>query len=217
MSRLRARVSRSVTVATLLLASSHLFAAVGQPRRVWRRPAPERGVSLAVHAAVTYLSGNFYDVYLPLRRGAGGELAVGYRWNRRVQTYLALLYSEHVLPPRWLWHDRYGLLVAELRVVLPLVARGRTRPAVVLGYGRGVLAGGEELLRGTSLAAGLQVEWFVADRWSLGAAVLARYVDYDHVQYRLPTLLSTGTVDGSNLTLGWLRVACHLGRVVPVD
>jgi len=187
----------------------------GEPRRVWRRAPTERGISLCVAGATTFLRSGFYDVYLPLRAGAGMEMALGYRWSRWLQTYVSMIYTEHELRPDWPWQDRYGFLVAELHVVVPLARWKRLRPAVVAGLGRGVLAGGEESLKGSSLLIGVQLEYFLTRRWTVGAGVRARYIDYSSVQYRLPTLLATGTVDGSNLNLCWIRMAWHLGRVLP--
>ncbi len=196
------------------LGSLSVDAFAGQKaRRVWQPKQVEKGVSVSVAGASTFLAARFYDIYLPLRPGPGMALGLGYRWSRYLQTYLVLTYTEHRTKPGWLWRADYGFLLAEIQVVVPVARWGRFKPAAVVCYGRGALAGGEESFGGVSLAAGLQLEYFLSRRWTLAVVGYARYIDYDRVQYRLPTLLSAGTVDGSHFTLFWLRLAWHLGKL----
>lgn len=212
---LNPRRSAVVGIVALLFFARFLSTAHGQGvrKRVWQPRRIDRGVSVAVCGTATFLTANFYDVYLPLRPGVGLSLQLGYRWNRYVQTFLALTYSEHPLRSGFLWAGRYGFLLAELQVVIPLIRWRGWRPAVLLGMGRAALSDGQDAFAGTPLLAGVQVEYPISRRLTIGAQALARYIDYTSVQYRLPTALGHGTVDGSNLSVVWLRVACHLGRL----
>ena len=182
-------------------------------RRVWQPRRPEKGVSLVMGGAATWFVTNFYRIYLPLRPGAGYSLEFGYRWNRYLHTYGALTYTEHRPRGTWMWHDEYGFLVAEFKLVVPFLRWGPLRSSAVIGLGRAALVGGEERFGGGSLLAGLQAEYFLTRRLTVGLEARVRYVDYTRVIYRLPTRLASGTVDGSNTSLLWLRLALHLGRI----
>ena len=207
------RIAAVCLCCLLLTGLDPLQAAAHQRKRIWRPKRVEQGVSVAVYGARTSLTANFYDIYLPLRAGLGYGVQIGYRWSRYVQTYLALTYTEHDLKPGWLWSGRYGFLLGELQAVIPIVHWRRLRPAAVFGYGRAVLAGGEDSFGGVSLLAGAQLEYFLSRRVTLAAMVCVRYIDYDRVQYRLPTALAAGTVEGSNVSLIWLRAAYHFGQL----
>ncbi|NOZ57415.1 MAG: hypothetical protein GXO73_11585 [Calditrichaeota bacterium] len=182
--------------------------------RLWKPRRVEKGLSLAFSGATTWFTAEFYRIYLPLRPGSGWSAEVGYRWNRWIQTYGALTYTEHHPRFWWLWSGTYGFLVAELKAVFPLTRWRHLRPAAVVGYGRAVLSGEQEQLLGHTILAGALVEYFLTRRVTLGAEALVRYIDYTSVEYRVPGVyLNYGTVNGSHTALLWLRLAVHLGRI----